>query len=153
MIWPGVTTIIFPMSVIGNRVFGDTSGFLALMDKDDAHHPVAVREWRSCAANNCVLWTTDYVRLESCSLIQRRIGAAALEDFHDKVLAVATVIIVGEDGFERAFAQWRVARRRQLSLVDVASFDCMRRQSISRAFTFDRHFAEEGFAICRETGI
>lgn len=151
VIWPGATTIIFPMA--GESVFGDTSGFLALMDKDDAYHPVAVREWRTYAANNCVLWTTDYVRLESCSLIQRRIGTAALEDFHDKVLAVATVIIVDEDGFERAFAQWRVARRRQLSLVDVASFDSMRRQSISRAFTFDRHFAEEGFAICCEAGL
>ena len=74
-----------------------------------------------------MLWTTDYVRLESCSLIHRRLGSAALEDFHDKVLPVATVVIVGEDGFERAFAQWRVARRRRLSLVDIASFDCMRR--------------------------
>lgn len=133
----------------GEPIFGDTSGFLALLDKDDTHHPAAVREWRSYATSNCMLWTTDYVRLESCSLIQRRLGSTALEDFHDKVLPVATVVIVGEDGFERAFAQWRVARRRQLSLVDVASFDCMRRRSISRAFTFDRHFAGEGFAICR----
>ena len=76
-------------------------------------------------------------------------GSAALEDFLDKVLPVAAVIIVGEEGFERAFAQWRIARRRQLSLVDIASFDCMRRQTIFRAFTFDRHFAEEGFVICR----
>lgn len=134
--------------MVGEQIFGDTSGFLALMDKDDAHHPAAFRAWRSYATESCVLWTTDYVRLESCSLIQRRLGAMALEDFHDKVLPVAAVSIVGEDGFERGFSQWRVARRRQLSLVDITSFDCMRRQSISRAFTFDRHFAEEGFLIC-----
>jgi predicted nucleic acid-binding protein len=135
--------------MVGEQIFGDTSGFLALMDKDDAHHPAAVRAWRSYAAESCVLWTTDYVRLECCSLIQRRLGAMALEDFHDKVLPVAAASIVGEDGFERGFSQWRVARRRQLSLVDITSFDCMRRQSISRAFTFDRHFAEEGFVICQ----
>jgi predicted nucleic acid-binding protein len=134
----------------GEPVFGDTSGFLALMDKDDARHPASVRAWKSYAGDNCVLWTNDYVRLESCSLIQRRLGTAALEDFHDKVLPVAKVIIVGEDGFERAFAQWRAARRRQLSLVDVTSFDCMRRHSIPRAFAFDRHFAEEGFVICQQ---
>lgn len=146
-IWPNATTNICPMS--GEPIFGDTSGFLALLDKDDIHHLAAVHAWESYAASNCALWTTDYVRLESCSLIQRRLGSAALEDFHDKVLPVATVIVVGEDGFERAFAQWRVARRRQLSLVDVASFDCMRRRNISRAFTFDRHFAGEGFVICQ----
>jgi len=134
--------------MVGESVFGDTSGFLALMDKDDNHHPAAVRAWRSYAEGHCVLWTSDYVRLETCSLIQRRLGGAALEDFHDKVLPVAKVIIVGEDGFERAFSQWRVARRRQLSLVDLTSFDGMRRHSISRAFAFDRHFAEEGFAVC-----
>lgn len=135
--------------MVGEQIFGDTSGFLALMDKDDAHHRAAVRAWRSYATESCVLWTTDYVRLESCSLIQRRLGAMALEDFHDKVLPVASVSMVGEDGFERGFSQWRVARRRQLSLVDVTSFDCMRRQSISHAFTFDKHFAEEGFVICQ----
>jgi predicted nucleic acid-binding protein len=47
----------------GEKIFGDTSGFLALMDKDDVHHPAAVREWKSCAESGCSLWTTDYVRL------------------------------------------------------------------------------------------
>lgn len=133
----------------GELIFGDTSGFLALMDKDDAHHELAIQEWRSYAASRCMLWTTDYVRLECCSLIQRRLGAAALQDFHDKILPVAAVLIVGEEGFERAFDQWRAARRRRLSLVDITSFDCMRRQAITRAFAFDRHFATEGFIICQ----
>lgn len=133
----------------GEPIFGDTSGFLALMDKDDAHHQFAVRAWRSYAANRCVLWTTDYVRLECCSLIQCRLGAAALQDFHDNILPVAEIVSIGEDGFERAFAQWRAARRRRLSLVDITSFDCMRRHAIARAFTFDRHFATEGFGICQ----
>ena len=134
----------------GEQIFADTSGFLALMDKDDTHHSAAVREWRSLAENQCVLWTSDYVRLESCSLIQRRLGAAALVDFHDSILVVASIAAVGEDGFERAFAQWRVAQLRHLSLVDITSFDCMRRRKIARAFTFDRHFQDQGFLISAE---
>jgi predicted nucleic acid-binding protein len=130
------------------EVFADTSGFLALMDKDDAQHTVAVREWKSFAESQIVLWSSDYVRLESCSLIQRRLGAAALVDFHDSILSVASIISVGEDGYERAYAQWRVAQLRHLSIVDLTSFDCMHRRSIGRAFTFDRHFKEQGFAIC-----
>jgi predicted nucleic acid-binding protein len=38
------------------------------------------------------------------------------------------------------------ANRRDLSLVDAVSFDVMRRRGISRAFGFDRQFAEAGFA-------
>ncbi|MDA0293377.1 MAG: PIN domain-containing protein [Verrucomicrobia bacterium] len=131
----------------GDQVFADTSGFLALMDKDDSHHATALGDWKTMAQNRCVLWTSDYVRLESCSLIQRRLGAAALREFHDHILPVTTIIPVGEDGFERAFAQWRVAQLRHLSLVDLTSFDCMHRGKIPRAFTFDQHFQEQGFAI------
>ena len=130
----------------GDQVFADTSGFLALMDKDDTHHAAAVSDWKTLAQNRCVLWTSDYVRLESCSLIQRRLGAEALLEFHDNILPVAMIIPVGEDGFERAFAQWRVAQLRHLSIVDLTSFDCMHRGKIARAFTFDRHFQEQGFA-------
>lgn len=130
----------------GEQVFADTSGFLALMDKDDAHHSAAMREWKSFAESQTVLWTSNYVRLESCSLIQRRLGAAALLDFHDSVLPVASIEIVDEDGFERAFAQWRIAQLRHLSIVDLTSFDCMHRKGLARAFSFDRHFRDQGFA-------
>jgi len=37
-----------------------------------------------------------------------------------------------------------VARKR-VSLVDCGSFYVMRRLGIKRAFTFDRHFTEQGF--------
>lgn len=37
------------------------------------------------------------------------------------------------------------ANRRKLSLVDCASFECMRRFRLRRAFAFDEHFAKEGF--------
>jgi uncharacterized protein len=78
----------------GDPVFADTSGFLALMDKDDTHHAAAVGDWKTLAQNRYVLWTSDYVRLESCSLIQRRLGAEALLEFHDNILPVATIIPV-----------------------------------------------------------
>jgi predicted nucleic acid-binding protein len=38
-----------------------------------------------------------------------------------------------------------VAGQRDLSLVDFVSFELMRREGIRTAFTFDRHFAEQGF--------
>ncbi len=38
-----------------------------------------------------------------------------------------------------------IAARRELSLVDCVSFDVMRQLGIKAAFTFDVHFAEQGF--------
>jgi predicted nucleic acid-binding protein len=104
--------------------------------------------WKSMTANGCILWTSDYVRLECCSLIQRRLGAAALRDFHDAILVLARVIIVGEEGFERAFEKWRLVQSRKWSLVDIISFDCMRPRGITQAYTFDSHFAQQGVITC-----
>jgi len=38
-----------------------------------------------------------------------------------------------------------IANKRNLSLVDCASFNTMRQLSIRKTFTFDRHFVEQGF--------
>ncbi len=100
----------------GRHIFVDTSGFIALMDADDYYHKLAKQTWESYAEEECTLSTSDYVRLESWALIQRRLGAQA-------------------------------ARRRNLNLVDITSFLIMRNHQIMEAFSFDGHFAEEGFVI------
>jgi predicted nucleic acid-binding protein len=37
--------------------------------------------------------------------------------------------------------------RRNLSFVDCSSFDTIQRLIIDKVFTFDGHFAEQGFAV------
>jgi predicted nucleic acid-binding protein len=132
----------------GDLIFADTSALLALLDGDDINHDVAFEEWKKFSETQEILFSSDYVRLESSSLIQRRLGAAALCDFHDAFLPLIKILPVGENGFELAFEKWRLAQRRHLSLVDITSFDCMRREGISRVYSFDRHFAEQGFQLC-----
>lgn len=134
---------------MSGRVFADTSGFLALLDAGDELHIDAARGWRTLIETGTKIVTTDYVRLESWALIQRRLGAEAVTVFCDDILGICGVEPVGEDGFQRIAAQWLTARRRKLSLVDLASFDCMRRNRIHTAFTFDEHFEEQGFSRLR----
>lgn len=129
----------------GETIFVDTSGFLALLDAGDRFHGKAAAIWKEVLETAEDIVITDYVRLESWALIQRRLGSEAVVAFSDTILAVCRIEIVGEEGFQRASSQWLTAKRRQLSLVDVASFDCMRRLRIRKAFACDGHFREQGF--------
>jgi len=131
----------------GKSVFADTSGFLALMDADDSFHKKAAQSWADYSVENYTLWTSDYVRLESWALIQRRLGSQAALDFSDLILPACSILHIGEEGFSSSVNQWRIARRRNLSLVDITSFYAMRKSHIDRAFSFDAHFAEEGFLL------
>jgi predicted nucleic acid-binding protein len=125
--------------------FIDTSAFLAALDKGDRFHEDAAKKWSVLANHRSELWTTDYVRLESWSLIQRRLGPQAVMAFQDDWLPLCKIHEVGRDGFERAAAQWRIAQRRNLSLVDLTSFDAMRQLAIRTALAFDGHFQEMGY--------
>lgn len=126
-------------------VFIDTSAFLAVLDKGDHFHKEAVKKWSVLAKQPAEPWTTDYVRLESWSLIQSRMGAEAVATFQDDWLPLCKIHSVGAEGFERAAAQWRIAQRQNLSLVDLTSFDAMRQLAIRTALAFDGHFREMGY--------
>ena len=130
-----------------NPVFIDTSAFLAALDKGDKFHSEAAKKWSSLSGTSAELWTTDYVQIESWSLIQRRLGPQAIMAFQDDWLPLCKIHDVGRDGFERAAAQWRIARRSDLSLVDLTSFDAMRQLAIRTVLAFDGHFQEMGYEV------
>ena len=131
----------------GKSVFVDTSGFIALLDADDSFHEKAAITWKSYGEGDITFVTSDYVRLESWALIQRRLGAEAALEFADLILPACSILTVREEVFLSSINEWRLARRRKLSLVDVTSFHLMRRHEIQEVFGFDGHFAEEGFLI------
>lgn len=129
----------------GKGIYLDTSGILAFMDAGDACHEAAVRAWRQALEAGLEMWMTDYVRLESWSIIQRRMGMEAVEDFFLQILPRCRVELVGEAEFTVLARQVLSGRRRNLSIVDLSSFECMRRHGIKQAIAFDRHFGEQGF--------
>ena len=131
----------------GNLIFIDTSGFFALLDQDDQFHVAAVNKWRSLYEKKTELITTNYIRLESWALLQRRLGLKAVQSFQDDLLPICTLHDIDEDAFQIAVAQWRIASRKNLSIVDLTSFECMRKHHIQEALTFDHHFVEQGFTV------
>jgi predicted nucleic acid-binding protein len=61
----------------GDLIFVDTSGFVALLDADDAYHQQSSSAWQKYINEDSTLCTSDYIRLESWALIQRRLGLQA----------------------------------------------------------------------------
>ena len=61
-------------------VFGDSSGFFALLVHDDFMHVRAKLNFDHFAAHDMQLVTSSYVLLETLSLLRRRVGMEAVWD-------------------------------------------------------------------------
>jgi predicted nucleic acid-binding protein len=128
-------------------VFVDTSFFIALLDDDDDMHGDAVVHWQRAAEERWPVLTSDYVVVESCAVLQRRVGVSAVRRLVRQVLDPVALQWVTREEHERAVEALLVADRRQLSVVDCTSFELMRRLEVRECLAFDRHFAEQGFEV------
>lgn len=128
-------------------VFVDTSALLSLLDEAQPEHSRAVRIWGEVIDRRATLLTTDYVRLETWALLQRRLGLAAVQKLNDGIFPVLDLHHVTEPQFATAKSLVLASGRKALSLVDAASFVVMRAESVEHAFAFDRHFREHGFKL------
>ncbi len=127
-------------------VFVDTSALVAVLHAGDENHARASRSFRALLESDEELVTTSYVLVETVALLQHRFGLAAVRGFQDAVAPVLGVVWVDAELHAEGAAALLTAGRRELSLVDCVSFACMRRQGLTRAFHFDRHFRDQGFA-------
>jgi predicted nucleic acid-binding protein len=125
--------------------FVDTSALFALLDGDDENHERAARTWQSLSDRDEDLLTTNYVLVETFALFQNRLGLEAVRNLQEIFVPLFRVFWITEDVHAVAAAILLTAGKRRLSLVDCASFEAMRRSGVTRAFAFDRHFAEQGF--------
>ena len=132
-------------------VFVDTSALYIALDTADARHPVAASHWYrlldGIAAGEMAGITHYGVVSEAVSLVQRRMGMAAVRRLNDGLLRPLSVVWVDEELHDRAMTAMLAADRRSVSLVDWTSFELMRSRGITHALEFDAHFAERGFAV------
>ena len=127
------------------RVFVDTSAFLAVLSSDDKHHGRAGQTWTDLLTQDTHLVCSNYVLVETFALVQWRLGIQAARTLQEDVLPVVNVEWVDKDCHCASVSALLTAGQKQLSLVDCVSFEIMRQLSIDTAFTFYRHFQEQGF--------
>jgi len=129
------------------RVFLDTSGLFAVLVRNDYMH-VRARETLECLLEGkATLLTTSYVLLETGAILQARVGLEAARAFHHEFSTLLKVHWVDERLHEKAFRRLELRNRREISLVDCASFVYMEDNGLSYALAYDKHFSDEGFVV------
>lgn len=128
-------------------VFVDTSALLALLDADDSEHTDAVLAWRELADEGTPLLSSNYVVVETTAVAQHRLGLDAVRALVRDILPLVEIAFIDTAIHDAALAALLAAGRRQLSLVDCASFELMRRRDVTRALAFDRHFREQKYTL------
>lgn len=134
--------------------FYDTWALVALADRRDAAHAVAVRIDEELERQQYTAVTTDYVLDEAVTLIHSAAGAKASLAFLEVIEARAVsqelmVSPVGQTRRARAVEVFcRLApEERRLSFTDATSFAVMAELGIELVFTADRHFHRAGSGI------
>jgi predicted nucleic acid-binding protein len=126
-------------------VFVDTSALAAVLDADDINHPRAAENWQRLISSEETLVCHNYILVETLALLQNRFGMNAVKIFGDDVLPLININWVDEVTHKAALSALIIAAKRELSFVDCVSFETMRQLGIETAFTFDSHFAKQGF--------
>lgn len=129
------------------RVFVDTSAFIALLDPRDDCHAQAVHLEQSLSSRAVRLVTTNFVLDETYTGLRGKIQHGAILRFRDSVrqsrrLSVIRITEALEDQAWEIFAHYH---DKDFSFTDCTSFAVMRQLGITTAFAFDEHFEQFGF--------
>lgn len=137
-------------ATLPREVFVDTSALYAAVNAaDDQHHPAGGLLDRMFS-QGVALVTSGHVLVETAALLQARLGFEAARMFFDLVVPALDIAWVDANLHARGLEAWLAAGRRSLSLIDCVSFALMHELHLDTAFTFDRHFAEQGFRVLPE---
>ncbi len=132
-------------STAPGNLFVDTSAYFALYSADDERHGRAIAIG---AADYRQLYTTNSIIAETHALLLRRLGRRVAVRFlleHDNDFT--EVVRVDKIDEVRARAIIVSHDDKDYTFTDATSFAVMERLGITTAFTFDRHFAQYGFAV------
>ncbi len=140
---------------MGRSVFVDTSGWYALIDRNDALHKKARTTLQALVEKRVPLTTTDYVVDEACTLAMARAGALAATRLLDMLHQTSLLRWewIGAERFERAESLFRKRCDEGWSFTDCASFALMRELRMEQALTSDSHFTAAGFKALLTRGV
>ncbi|MBI4199423.1 MAG: type II toxin-antitoxin system VapC family toxin [Chloroflexi bacterium] len=127
-------------------IFLDTSAIYAMADRADPHHHRAVELFRHALEAGEDVLVHSYILIEAAALLQSRLSLASALRFLREASAFH-LHWIGPHEHQQAVTLLEQRRRRDLSLVDCASFGVMQEYKVEKAIAFDPDFEREGFTL------
>jgi len=125
-------------------VFIDAFAWVAITNRKDRIHGVAVQSFRRLLGSPTRLIATDWTVYEALTIVKSRLGVNQAERLWDRLRARSVVDVIRVDGHvERDALElfWRY-RDKTWGVVDCSSLIAMKLVGCRRAFAYDRHFVE-----------
>ncbi|MEX1111997.1 MAG: PIN domain-containing protein [Candidatus Andersenbacteria bacterium] len=131
-------------------VFVDTSAFVALYYRHDAHAKSAKRVIEHLQQHNTPLVTSNYIIAESLTVISQRAGKKQAVSFGEYMVNDDFLTLrIGKSTEQRAFILFSELAQKDVSFVDCTSFILCKDLGITQVFSFDQHFAKQGFKLLK----
>src|SRR5690242_20723066 len=134
---------------MANDIFVDTSGFYALLVKNDDRHAAAERILSDARARKRGFVTTDYVLDETATFMKARGFVHLLGPFFDTLdkSQACRIEWTDPDRFHEARSFFLKHADQAWSFTDCVSFRVMKQLRLRDALTKDEHFHEAGFTV------
>jgi predicted nucleic acid-binding protein len=127
-------------------VFVDTSFVVALVNKNDQNHRLALNLTRQFTGQRLV--TTDAILLEIGNALSRNFKRQRIETIEDFLTADdVKVIHLHPPLFRTAFELYKSRSDKLWRLIDCVSFVVMKELGITDALSADKHFEQAGFRV------
>jgi predicted nucleic acid-binding protein len=130
-----------------NRVFVDTSAFIAVFDKDDDLHSEALRLFDEIKNKKIQMVVTDYILSESITTAMARAGHRIAVTVGEFILGSHVVELIWLDKTIKLKA-WEFFKKysdKSYSFTDCTSFVVMKEIKVNHFFAFDEDFTKAGF--------
>lgn len=131
------------------KVFVDTSAWVALFVENDQNHKKAVCIFNEIKNSRLPIYTSDYCIDETITAIlvrgshkQSVLAGEAL--FASKIIKIISVC---PDYLQLAWELYQKYRDKRFSFTDVTSFSIMKDLNIKKALAFDRDFIQAGIEL------
>lgn len=122
------------------NIYVDTGFLYALADEDDKNHQIATKLYGEKVDNDELL-ISDYIFVETCLLLHRKLGKKVLMEFWGSVEnGVFKLAQVQDIDLKHAKQIAEKYKDHDFSLVDCVSFAIMERCELDTALAFDKHF-------------
>ncbi len=131
------------------KVFIDTSGWVALFVENDKYHKKAASIFEEIKNSKAIIYTSDYVIDETITTILVR-GSHKQSVLAGEALFISKIIKiihVCPDYLQVAWELYQKYKDKMFSFTDVTSFVIMKDLNIGKALAFDREFMQAGIEL------